>query len=206
MDILLLKTAVERHVRLHRKWGNIVVCSQIWNIQEKVDIRDVELTEEALTAVSQPFIHDPSIQWSNLEKIYRSQNWWAFLSGHCSFKRSDIMRLNGWDPFFRGWGGEDNEMGYRIIRNNLDIIYTNYIKAYHLWKDVSEKEQEARYTSVLANMAYMCRKHPELTKYDRLIERRKEVEALLTTLKRHSKNKIGWIDTFRRRLKSHTLL
>ena len=178
MDMILHSDSIERHFLLHKNLENIVLCCQIWNIEKAVDIRRLSFTEEALKAVSKPFIHDESICWSGPENIHRSNNWWAFLSGHCSFKRHDIMRLNGWDPFFEGWGGEDNEMGYRVILNGMNIIYTDYVKAFQIWREVKPEEQYLRSKSVLRNIDYMCRKFPELYNYNKLIERRMEVEDL----------------------------
>lgn len=179
MDIILPKDSIKRHVSIHSKYQNIVVCSQIWNIDPDAKTEKLPFFEKNLKSISKPFIHDPSIRWSNLDDITRSKNWWAFLSGNCSFKRHDIMRLNGWDPFFEGWGGEDNEMGYRIILNGLDIVYSDYVKGFHIYRNMKNTEIVRRYKSVLKNINYMCDKFPELSKFNRLIERREEVQELI---------------------------
>ena len=111
-----------------------------------------------------------------MENIQRSTNWWAFLSGYCSFKRRDIMRVNGFDPFFEGWGGADNELGYRVVLNGMDIVYTQNPMAFEIWQD---KNLEERYRSVLTNIDYMCRKFPELRQFEPLVARKREVEDWL---------------------------
>lgn len=182
MDIILPLDSIERHVSVHSKYQDIVLCSQIWNLNKDMNLNELTFTEEKLTSISDPFIHDPSIKWSDLENIYQSKNWWAFLSGNCSFKRHDIMRLNGWDPFFEGWGGEDNEMGYRIILNGLEIVYSDYVKAFHIAREVTPSEAFQKEKSVLKNINYMCKKFPELNNYDRLIERRNQVKELVNRM------------------------
>jgi Zn-dependent M32 family carboxypeptidase len=108
------------------------------------------------------------------------------------------MRLNGWDPFFEGWGGEDNEMGYRIVLNGMDIVYTNYVKAFHVWRKLSPEEEYSRFKSVLRNMDYMCKKFPELSSYDRLIMRRTEVEELMGKFEKHNGQASGRPDILNR--------
>jgi GT2 family glycosyltransferase len=93
------------------------------------------------------------------------------------------MRLNGWDPWFEGWGGEDNEIGYRIVLNGMDIIYSEDAKAFHIWREITSQERYLRLNSVLRNIEYMCKKFPELANYERLIQRRKEVEELIAAVK-----------------------
>ena len=180
VDMVLAFDSIEKHVALHQGYDKIAVSCQRWDILG--DAQSLNETsrfnEDQLIAISKPYIQDIQIVWSNHENIYRSKNWWAFLSGHSSFKRADIMRLNGWDPFFTGWGGEDNELGYRIILNGLDIIYCEHIKAFHIEHEISDRDRYTRWLSALRNIEYIRRKFPELTNYSRIIDRYRELIEL----------------------------
>jgi glycosyltransferase involved in cell wall biosynthesis len=43
---------------------------------------------------------------------YRKQS----LGGHLSLYRQDFVRINGYDENFVGWGGEDEDLGKRLVR------------------------------------------------------------------------------------------
>lgn len=176
-DMILPVDSIEGHVSWHRAEERVAISCQVWNLTlDRRFLRRSRFTSEELREASQPFIQDSGIVWSRRGSVHRSKNWWAFLSGECSFRRSDVMRLNGWDPFFEGWGGEDNEIGYRIVLNGMDIIYCEDVKAFHVLHEVGPRERYERSVSALKNIEYMCWKFPELSRYDRLIDRRRELE------------------------------
>ena len=56
------------------------------------------------------------------------------LGGHFSIYRRDIERVNGYDENFVGWGGEDEDLGIRLVKAG---IYCRsaipYAKVLHLW-------------------------------------------------------------------------
>lgn len=180
VDIVLPLDSIEKHVTVHQRYDKIAVSCQIWNVKGGVQSLNKisRFSEDQLLTLSEPFIQDAQIVWSNNENVYRSKNWWAFLSGQSSFKRADIMRLNGWDPFLTGWGGEDNELGYRIFLNGLDILYCGHIKGFHIQHDITDQERYNRCLSALKNIEYIWRKFPELASYGRILDRYRELTLL----------------------------
>lgn len=56
------------------------------------------------------------------------------LGGHFSIYRQDIEKINGYDENYVGWGGEDEDLGIRLVRAG---IYCNsaspYAKTLHMW-------------------------------------------------------------------------
>ena len=64
------------------------------------------------------------------------------LGGHFSIHRKDIERVNGYDENYVGWGGEDEDLGIRLVKAG---IYCRsaipYTKVLHIWhpKEIGNK-------------------------------------------------------------------
>ena len=53
---------------------------------------------------------------------------------HMAFWREDLLRVNGYDELFEGWGREDSELATRLL--NVGVVRRNLkfsAVAYHLW-------------------------------------------------------------------------
>lgn len=60
----------------------------------------------------------------------------AALGCNMSFFKSDIIRVNGYDEFYEGWGGEDVDLGYRLQMSGLSKRYLKFAGiVYHLWHE-----------------------------------------------------------------------
>jgi glycosyltransferase involved in cell wall biosynthesis len=92
--------------------------------------------------------------------------WWYTLIGHptkpafrstdFSLARSDFERCNGFDERFRGWGGEDDDLGRRFRTAGLQFIsMLNRTRVYHLWHPPATSKA-ARWRDG-SNIAYLHR-------------------------------------------------
>lgn len=64
------------------------------------------------------------------------------LGGHLSIFRKDIERVNGYDEDFVGWGGEDEDLGIRLVRAGIfGRSAIRYARVLHVWhpKELGEK-------------------------------------------------------------------
>ncbi len=53
-----------------------------------------------------------------------------------SFYRADFLRINGYDEFYEGWGGEDWDFGKRLQQSGLTKRHLKFCGlVYHLWHD-----------------------------------------------------------------------
>lgn len=60
----------------------------------------------------------------------------AALGCNLSFFREDFIRINGYDEFFEGWGGEDIDLGDRLQRSGCRKRYLKFAGiVYHLWHE-----------------------------------------------------------------------
>lgn len=57
----------------------------------------------------------------------------VFAGGSFVIRREAFVALGGWDERFRGWGGEDDALSYRIERSGLACTEIDIGPALHLW-------------------------------------------------------------------------
>lgn len=71
------------------------------------------------------------------------------LGCNVSFFREDVLLVNGYDEFFEGWGGEDEDLINRMIHNGCKRRYMKFCGiVYHLWHEDKFIYNQAK------NMAY----------------------------------------------------
>ncbi len=66
--------------------------------------------------------------------------WHYFLTGNASVDRVLLLELEGFDENFQGYGHEDLELGYRILKAGYKIRYNPLAINYH-WHPVGYEEQ-----------------------------------------------------------------
>lgn len=60
----------------------------------------------------------------------------AALGCNMSFFREDFIRINGYDEFYEGWGGEDVDLGIRLLNSGCKKRYLKLAGiVYHLWHE-----------------------------------------------------------------------
>lgn len=58
------------------------------------------------------------------------------LGCNMSFWKSDLIRINGYDEFYEGWGGEDGDFGCRLQMSGIKKRYLKFSGiVYHLWHE-----------------------------------------------------------------------
>jgi glycosyltransferase involved in cell wall biosynthesis len=178
-DVLVAPNALDLHAKYHSENRNVVVDAQIWSIydgQPTIDaIREFTLGE--LKNHAHRVVQDV-VPWSTIDTPQPSDNWWAFLSAQCSFKRSDLLTVGRWDQEYSGWGVEDNDIGYRIYKHALRILYASDILCFHIDHTLSPDEYREKCRSALRNLKRMCKKYPEVLRDKRVRRRLEELEAL----------------------------
>jgi GT2 family glycosyltransferase len=84
-----------------------------------------------------------------------------FCSGNVSLRRDDFFAAGGFNPAFRGYGGEDYELGYRLLQRGVRFVCEPRAAARHHHRSsvagvLRQTRQEA------GGDALMARLHPEL--------------------------------------------
>ncbi|HYH02356.1 MAG TPA: glycosyltransferase [Bacillota bacterium] len=69
----------------------------------------------------------------------------TFTTGNSSVSRKDLIQIGMFDPGFKGWGVEDMDLGYRLIRSGVKVIRDYSIVNYHLVHPVDPSNQKEEY-------------------------------------------------------------
>ncbi len=81
---------------------------------------------------------------------YYRRNKETALGCNMSFFRDDVIKVNGYDEFFEGWGGEDGDFGRRLQAYGLKKLHLKFAGIlFHLWhedKYMSNKELNFSYS------------------------------------------------------------
>lgn len=69
------------------------------------------------------------------------------IGGVSAWKKNEFEMVNGWSNLFINWGGEDDDMSYRIIANGLKIYrFPNSIARYKMLRHPQAVVNTARFT------------------------------------------------------------
>jgi glycosyltransferase involved in cell wall biosynthesis len=83
-----------------------------------------------------------------------------FRSGNTSIARSLLLEVGGFDPAFTGWGEEDVELGYRLIKHGVPITFDPAADSWHdRTRSSGDEIRQARERG--RNMVRLCELHPE---------------------------------------------
>ncbi len=88
--------------------------------------------------------------------IYRD-----FCSNHVSLPRDLFQRVGGFDPDFQGYGGEDYDLGYRLLQAGVDLVLAPDAEAQHNHRG-SPRQVYRNLTDEGRNDVRLGTKHPEL--------------------------------------------
>jgi len=84
-----------------------------------------------------------------------------FVTANLSLRRSILIQAGGFDERFPDAALEDTELGYRLCRQGLQILYAPDATAYH-WHPASLESFVARSRKVGRAAVYLSRRWPEL--------------------------------------------
>ncbi|HXE73383.1 MAG TPA: glycosyltransferase [Candidatus Nitrosotenuis sp.] len=145
-DIIADPELIAQHVRLHRTFpGDAVVGCEI----------QVQSLEEYQRARQEPQ------KWARHRPTRRLLPWHYFLTGNASALRSTLLQVGMFDEQFTGYGHEDLELGYRLVRFGVKIHYAPLAINYH-WHPVGLEERCARMRLAGRSTVRFYRKHRDL--------------------------------------------
>jgi glycosyltransferase involved in cell wall biosynthesis len=87
-------------------------------------------------------------------------SWLYFLTGNASVRREDLLRVGCFDESFTGYGHEDLELGYRLQKAGLRILYEPGAVNYHC-QDVPHEGQVEKMKLAGRSTVRFYRKHPD---------------------------------------------
>lgn len=149
-DILATPTLLERHLGQHRQAGGkrlaVVGCElQVQSVADYERQRDDENARRPLHPAAR-----------------KQLSWLYFLTGNASVGRDELRAVGGFDEQFTGYGHEDLELGYRLVKNGVAIVYDAAAINFH-WHPVPFAEQVGRMELAGVSTVRFYRKHPDFT-------------------------------------------
>ncbi len=144
-DIIASPDLLRRHLERHAARNRVAVVGlevQVRSFDEYLDKRD--------HPERRGFLHPPA---------RKRLSWLYFLTGNASVRRQDLVDAGCFDESFTGYGHEDLELGYRLERAGVSILYEPSAVNYH-WQDVSHEDQREKMRLAGHSSVRFYRKHP----------------------------------------------
>lgn len=146
-DIIADPGLLEAHLEHHRRERGIAVVG--WEVQVS-SIEDYDYKRNH--PEERGSLHPPS---------RKRLSWLYFLTGNASVRRDDLARAGCFDESFTGYGHEDLELGYRLQKLGLRILYEPHAINYHC-QDVPHEGQVEKMKLAGRSTVRFYRKHPDL--------------------------------------------
>ena len=147
-DILASPDLLSRHLCRHEERRHVAVVGlevQVKNLDDYAYKRD-----------------HPDARGSLHPATRRRLSWLYFLTGNASVEREDLVRVGSFDESFTGYGHEDLELGYRLERAGVEIVYEPQAVNYHC-QDVSVGDQKQKMKLAGRSTVRFYRKHPDVS-------------------------------------------
>ncbi len=146
-DILASPDLLSRHLQRHQQRDRLAVVG--WEVQVR-DLADYAYKRDHIAA--RGHLHPPS---------RKRLSWLYFLTGNASVQRDDLLRVGGFDESFTGYGHEDLELGYRLQKAGVQIVYEPRAVSYHC-QDIPHQDQVQKMKLAGRSTVRFYRKHPDL--------------------------------------------
>lgn len=158
------------HARFYTHWPERIVlgyvcahtCLNVYNVPGVIQaVEDKTLRELPL----QPELRD-TIYSRCLGDLDRYRQYWtAFFSNNISFAKGIFERVGRFDDSFRGWGIEDNEIGYRLAQAGYKFIVNRRAVGFHIGTEGELlnpylSPDERKFKALTNNMRRFYKKYP----------------------------------------------
>lgn len=162
-DFAVLPGAIRSH-REHAKRGRFVagLCKYLPEEPTRLlmegRVMSAKLEELYGSLPDRPIIreHWKFVRYSALIRLRLANARKQRCSSHFSVHRCDLDAVNGYDENFVGWGGEDEDLSYRMVRAGFrGYSVIPWAKTLHLWHP---KELGGRHWKEGSNISYLFRK------------------------------------------------
>ncbi|WP_424767714.1 glycosyltransferase family 2 protein [Paenibacillus sp. sgz302251] len=148
----LIKKLVQRDAKLKKRYASL---------KDKLDEQcysHLLLKKEVKNIRKSPLIHHDTFI-SNFFAHYATGDfyfvWIFFVVMNVSVRKEHLLRIDGFDERFIGYGCEDTDVGYRLWKEGLSFIVDPTLKNYHQEHHRNHNQEAER----ISNMQRMVKKH-----------------------------------------------
>ncbi|MFN4152428.1 MAG: glycosyltransferase, partial [Candidatus Sericytochromatia bacterium] len=141
-DIVTPKNYIEEHIKVHKKYDEIVVNSFVYRMKTyKEDDLGLE-PFEFIKKHRENLNDDIKYEFHVFDKEEPIEEGYYLDSNSLSIKAKHIID-EGFDESFVGWGHEDTELGYRFISKNFKFLFIkNNCESYHIHHYISPQKDD----------------------------------------------------------------
>jgi len=162
-DFVVLPNTIKTHLRAAKPRRFVAGNCKYLNEKQTKKIFKTRISKKLLEAFYQQIPeseiirdHRKFIKRTILIRLRLARPKKQSLGGHFSIHRKDIEYVNGYDENFIGWGGEDENLGIRLVSAGIygrSVI--PYARVLHLWhpREIGDKHWEEG-----PNIEYFTRK------------------------------------------------
>ncbi len=144
---------IDRHYRLSEKnvfvTGNRVLLTKLFT--QKVLSQSMALHQWSCGDWCRAFFQgscnrfSPFISFPSWMHIKTRSSWKGAKGCNLGIWKSDLMRVNGWEEQFRGWGYEDSDLVIRLLKAGVRRKNARfYIPVIHLWHVQNDRGSAAQ--------------------------------------------------------------
>jgi glycosyltransferase involved in cell wall biosynthesis len=145
-DILASPNLLSTHLRRHGERGRVAIVGLEVQVKDMDDYR---------------YKRDHPAARGHLHPSSRKKlSWLYFLTGNASVRRDDLVAAGCFDESFTGYGHEDLELGYRLQKLGVQILYEPNAVNYHC-QAVAYEDQKQKMRLAGRSTARFYRKHPD---------------------------------------------
>jgi glycosyltransferase involved in cell wall biosynthesis len=169
--ILVSSRLLALHQRAHQEKHNLAVLGLSHGVNE-YDTRHAELmfslmattVDESIAAMhAHPQLQDCRLgylQAIDYDLSLMRDSWLIFWGGHVSVSRLALSEIQGFDEWFTSWGGEDVELGLRLLQAGCSFEMLRSVESIHYphTRNAEEKRASSRH-----NVRYIHQKHGTTT-------------------------------------------
>jgi len=145
-DMIADKNLVSEHLKCREKYENAAIEGLTYNLKKLENFKK--------SSNLSPYIQRKLRSGQRLPFYY-------FLSGNLSIKKKTLEEAGLFDPVFSGYGWEDIELGYRMEKMSIPLIYYPEAFNYH-YHIVKEEDLLARGIEMGRSAAKFYKKHKNL--------------------------------------------
>jgi len=143
-DIIVKSDFVGQHLRMLKTGSRKLVIGRTVREKERQDVRDAYF------------------------KVYKNNfkdfpiPWWLLNAGNFSVRKDDFLKVGGFDEDFVFWGIEDEELGYKLFSEGVEIVLNEKALGMHQTHSSENANPESRDAGLKYNSEIFYKKHLDL--------------------------------------------
>lgn len=156
-DILMARDCLEKHSRYHHRDRNIIVRGFRMLLPKTfkpdlIKVKNISSFENIVKPEKPADERKIHCRFYDLSE----EGWQRVATPNLSIRKEHLEKIGGFSRDFVFWGFEDVDLGYRLKRSGLRLIWDDKIKVYHLYhlRESGSKFNDLMAFKIGANILY----------------------------------------------------